>query len=170
MSLNKLFQGYNNKQLMNIYLPGKPTVTTPPLNSNNLQIVNTDYLNKSLDILTTNILNLIDTGNETIGNNTSNNFFHINQPMYYISTYKNIIIDGGSIIYLPLLLTDGISINIINNSGSSITIHSQNNQLIHSGFYIKPGGSDSFVLDTYKIAKLINIHKNNIFSWVLLLS
>ena len=164
MSINKSFQGhgYNKKDFVNMFLPGTPTVPTPALNSNNLEIVNTLYLNNSLALLKNNILNSIV--------NNANDFVHVDEPVYYISEYQNIIIDGGSMIYLPILTSDGISINIVNNSGTSITINSQDNQLIHSGFYIKPGGSSSFVLDAYKIAKLINIHKNNIFSWVLLLS
>ena len=75
-----------------------------------------------------------------------------------------------SVVYLPKTQNDGHTVNIANNSGDSITINSQNGELIYSSFYINPAGSTSFVLEQSKMAKLINIHKNKLFSWVLLLS
>ena len=100
----------------------------------------------------------------------ANNYTHIIDPVYYISTYKNIIVDVSSVIFLPKTQNDGHTINIANNSGSLITINSQNDELIYSSFYINPAGSTNFLLEQSKMAKLININKNNLFSWVLLLS
>jgi len=179
MSLNKVLLsggGYNNKNLYNIHLSGICTVSIPSNNLQKLQIVNVEYINNKMSILKTDINSQLSTINTIVDTLEKQiilinaNYIHITDVIYYISAYTNLIIDEGSIIYLPQTLNDGISINIINNSGSSITINTQNNQLIHSGFYIKPGGSTSFILETFKIAKLINIYKNNLYSWVLLLS
>ena len=187
MSLNKLGNGYNYKNLYNIYLPGIPTVSTPKNNLEKLQIVNIEYVTNKLSIIETSISTAVNvvtsqisaldlrlsTNITNIENKVSlaNNYIHITDPIYYISTYTNIIIDAISIVYLPQIMTDGIPINIANNSGSSIEIYSQNNELIYSSFHINPTGATSFVLDKFKIAKLINIiNKNNLLSWVLLLS
>ena len=189
MSLNKMGSGYNSKDLYNIFLPGIPTVSTPRNILTPLQIVNIEYINKVVAMIDSKISTTatgIETKISTINNNASqmslilnnlennfslsNNYIHITDPIYYISTHTNIIIDATSIIYLPQTSGDGTSINIANNSGSSITINSQNNELIYSSFYINPNGSTGFVLETSKLAKLINVNKNNLFSWVLLLS
>lgn len=200
MSLNKMGSGYNSKDLYNIFLPGIPTVSTPRNILTPLQIVNIEYINKVTVMLETKIstavktidtkisttATTIETKISTINDNASqlstilnklentvslsNNYIHITDPIYYISTYTNIIIDATSIIYLPQTPSDGTSINIANNSGTSISINTQNNELIYSSFYINPNGSTNFILETSKMAKLINVNKNNLFSWVLLLS
>ena len=192
--------GYNNKYLHNIFIPGTPTVPTPINMLTPLQIVNLAYINEITIMLenkisvAVNSLNAeisatiysIGTNLSTINDNASqmstiinnleskfslsNNYIHVTDPIYYISTYLNIIIDNNSIIYLPQTTNDGKTIHIINNSGTSISISSQNNELIYSGFYINPNGSTNFILETSKIANLINIQKNNLSSWVLLLS
>jgi len=101
----------------------------------------------------------------------ANNYIHITQPEYYISSYLKLIIDvPSSNIFLPVLATDGITINIINNSSNIVSVYSQNNELIYSSLYIVKEGSTTFDLNSSNMAVLTNIkNTNNIFSWVLLL-
>jgi len=149
MALNKLYIGYNNKPFNFAFLSG------------NQNIPNT------INNTTNNITN-----NTTTNNNSNIPFIHITStPIYYILLDSpNIIIDVNTIIYLPELISDGVTINIVNNSGISLSINSQISQLIYSSMYIKQGGSTNFYLDPFKFARLINVHKNNVYAWILLMS
>jgi hypothetical protein len=151
MALNKLYIGYNNKPFNFAFLSGNqnmPNNTTNNITNNNI------------------------TNNTTTNNNSNIPYIHITStPTYYVLLDSpNIIIDVNTIIYLPELISDGITINIVNNSGTSLSINSQISQLIYSSMYIKKGGSTNFYLDSFKFARLINVHKNNVFAWILLMS
>lgn len=76
-----------------------------------------------------------------------------------------------TVIYLPLIneYNENMNMTIINSSSNSVTIKTQDNQLLFNSLYLPPSGSTEILLASNKYCKLIINKKNNFFSFILLL-
>lgn len=115
------------------------------------------------------------------GGNNLRKIIHITESTYTINVlpiellaYSSIlyIADVETIINLPSLDDNilNVQLEIINNSGSNITINAVEDDLLFNNLYIAKTGSPTFMLTTNKYCKLISRKKINLFSWILLTS
>lgn len=170
-SYNKLFSSYNQKGISNVLINAKAYVITQPVNSDNLQIANTEYVKNETSVLKNLISNKFE---EAINAINTVKYIHVTENdlnasiSYYILNNSNIVVDVVCDIYLPISLIEGKIINIVNNSGSYININTQNNEIMYSSLYLSPTGSMIFQSPPYKLLKFFNIESKNLFSWIIL--
>jgi len=171
ISYNKLFASYNQKGISNVLINAKAYVITQPVNSDNLQIANTEYVKNETSGLKTLISNKFEEALNAINNVkyihiTENNLNASNS--YYILNNSNIVVEVVCNIYLPISLIEGKIINIINLSSSYININTQDNELMYSSLYLNPAGSSTFQSPQNKLLKFFNVKSKNLFSWVII--
>lgn len=105
----------------------------------------------------------------------------INTNPYNITITSNDMVKYSEITYVAKIPTtiilpvidesiEKMKINIINHSSSLVKIKTQNNELLFNSTYLPPNGSIEANLPPNKFCKLILTKKNNLFSYILLLT
>jgi hypothetical protein len=114
------------------------------------------------------------------GNNLKK-IIHITEPTYDINILPIELLAYSSILYIADVSTNinlpklednilNVQIEIINNSSSNVMINTQNGELMFNALNIKKEGDTSFMLVQNKYCKIISRKKQNLFSWILLIS
>lgn len=110
--------------------------------------------------------------NKTLRIEINKNLYII--PSNDISQYSEITYVAliPTIIMLPIIneYNEDVKINIINNSSGIVTIKTQNNELLFNSSYLPSIGSTNFNLLSNRFCKFIINKKNDLFSFILLLS
>jgi len=152
----------NNK---NDFNPESSIETSNDLTLSNSKISNTKFVQDLVDNKISRIYNYIETdliynikqnilnnyqiyNTETIQNIINNSynaiklkFYHVTESTYIITnTYNNLIIDCYCDIILPLNVSEGYIINIINKSTENILIQASDSSLIYN-YFLSPNGS-----------------------------
>jgi hypothetical protein len=103
----------------------------------------------------------------------TNMFFHLNSKnvnnrKYYITSITKLIIESACDIYLPQSFIEGGIITLINTSGLSIHVNSQNNIKIFNNFYLHPDGETVLQLnDKIKCEFIFVINSlTQVSSWI----
>ena len=92
-----------------------------------------------------------------------------NISQYFEITY---VAQVPTTIFLPIIneYNEDININIINNSSGIVIIQTQNNELLYNSSYLPKNGATHTNLTPNKFCKVIINKKNNLFSFILLLT
>ena len=115
------------------------------------------------------------------GGNNLRKIIHITESTYTINVLPIELLAYSSILYIADVETSinlpslddnilNVQLEIINNSGSNVTINAVEDDLLFNNLYIAKTGSSTFMLTTNKYCKLISRKKINLFSWILLTS
>jgi hypothetical protein len=115
------------------------------------------------------------------GGNNLRKIIHITEPTYTINILPIELMAYSSILYIADVETSinlpslddtilNVQLEIINNSGSNITLNAVEDDLLFNNLYISKTGSPTFMLTTNKYCKLISRKQINLFSWILLTS
>lgn len=100
---------------------------------------------------------------------TSSNYY-INITLNDFNKIYDFLVVNSKDIYLPIInnnLFIGFTMKILNVSGHTINIYSQDNQLIYSMLYLPKQGSITIVQNSNSLFMFCVIKKSNLFSWIM---
>jgi hypothetical protein len=169
------FSGNSSGNMPPIYV----NVTNPPINVTNPPI---NVTNPPINVNVTNPPINVNVNDSSTNNNNNpilktintEEDYYINLNQLSVCVNSNLKIDfmviKANSIYLPIITSDSIgnTFKIINNTGNTLNIFTQNNQVIFSKLYTSQQGNTNVIMKNKSMDSFFAISSNDVFSWIMI--